>query len=184
MSKIERFQEIYEKYHKLVWHYVINNIKGDKCDHEDVFQQVWMGVWSSIEKIQPGKEHAFLYKVIMNQIYKFYYYNTKYRKAQRIELEESSEGDSFNLSDLCNEIARSDDYEYFEILDAIESVLTEEEFDIFLHYLQGFSRKELVKQLNIKRNALYRKIESIKTKLSDLFEQEATLPYFITKKKK
>ena len=82
-----------------------------------------MGVWKAIDRIEPGKEHAFIYRVIENQLKKFFYYNSRNSKYFRREEIENSEGDEFSVIDTCSELLHEteDRYTYFEILDVEKS---------------------------------------------------------------
>jgi len=167
IEKEIRFQELYTNYNRLVWTYLNKNIKN-RTDREDVFQQIWLGIWESIDKIEPGKEHAFIRKVIMNQIHKLYYYSTRDRKwTKSMEAENSEDEEEFSLVDISKEIREQDDYEYLEIMDAIESILTEEEFQIFLAYFQGITKKAIEKAFNLspyERKLVYKSIDEKLTK--------------------
>lgn len=182
-EKEKRFNEIYEKYDKLVWWHLHHSLVGDKADLEDVNQLIWMGIWKSVDKILPGKEHAFVYRVIQNQIKKYIYYRTRDRKSRGITTE-NSEGDEYTLADICKTLTHSNDFEYLELLDTIESALTEQEFEVFIEYFQGCNLTDLMKHFHLGIYSMNEILESIKVKLSDVFNEEATLPYIIRRKPK
>ena len=175
MTKEERFLELYDKYDNLVWTYLHKNIWVFE-DREDVHQLIWMGIWNSIDKIQPGHEHAFLYQVIMRQIHKLYYYSTRDKKLTSTQKEESSEGDEFNLLDITEILDESDDYSYFELWDTIENTLNEEELEIFLQYYQNIPITHIRRNIHIGYEKFNAILESIKYKLSEALGIEVTLP--------
>ena len=177
LEKEQRFNEIYEQYKSLVWWYVYNKFIGSHADKEDICQRIWMGVWKSIEKIEPGKEHAWLYKTITNQINKAIYYSMRDKQSMTIEEENSSEGDAFDLLEITDLIDQMDEYSYFELLDTIENTLTEEEFELFIHYIQGIPISQLRKIYHVGFSTLVNKYEVIRQKLSVALEQEAKFDF-------
>lgn len=179
MNNEDRFNELYNQYDRLVWTYLNKNIIN-RQDREDVHQLIWLGIWSSIDKIEPGKEHAFLYRVTMNQIHKLYYYSSRdFKNTTRSEKVESSEGTEFNILDITDELDKADDFAYFELLDEIESVLTEEEYNYFIALYQGFITSEIRDYYKVEWKHIRNVFTSIKEKLTAHFGQEVVLPFSI-----
>ena len=111
----------------------------------------------------------------MNQIYKLYYYSTRDRKWTKRMEAENSEEEEFSLVDISKEIREQDDYEYLAIMDAIESILTEEEFQIFLRHLQGIKIGDIQKEFNLTRPERIRVFNEIDTKLKEALDLKKTI---------
>lgn len=183
IEKEIRFQELYTKYNRLVWTYLNKGIYSRE-DREDVAQQIWIGVWEHVDRIPEDKEHAFLYQVIQRQIHKLYYYSTRDRKTYRsMEKEESSEGEHFNLLEITDAIDQMNEYEYFELMDTVQDILTEEEFKAFLAYTQGISRQGIQKHFNISSYYTRKLFSSINKKLTKEFGSKKTIFYIEEKER-
>ena len=177
IEKEQRFNEIYDQYCNLVKWHVWNKFIGTNADKEDICQQIWMGVWNSIERIEPGKEHAFLYKTITNQINKAIYYSMRDKKTTTIEKEESSEGEYFDLLEITKLIDQMDDYSYFELMDTVENILTEDEFQIFLAFIAGVTKIDIEKSFNITKHNRAKVFNTIDRKLAKEFGSNKTIFY-------
>jgi len=92
-----------------------------------------------------------------------------------MEAENSESEDEFSLIDISKEIREQDDYEYLAIMDAIESVLTEEEFQIFLRHLQGIKIADIQKEFNLTRLERIRVFNEIDTKLKEALDLRKTI---------
>jgi len=174
-EKVREFEDFYNEYQNLVWWHLHNKVVATREDKEDIFQKIWMGVWEHIDTTPKDKRHAFLYRVIENQIKKFFYYRKRDRHLT-MEQEETSEGKEYNILDITKELDAADDYSYFELLDTIESTLTDEELDLFIYYYEGIARLQIQKKYHMDYFTLKKKYEVIKEKLSEAFGQPVTLP--------
>ena len=173
----QRFNEIYEQYKDLVWWHVSHKFVGNNADKEDIVQQIWMGVWQHIDRIPDEKVHAFLYKTITNQINKAIYYSMRDKKVSTIEKEETSEGEHFDLLEITKLIDQMDDYSYFELMDTVENILTEDEFQIFLAFIAGISKMDIEKAFKINKHKRAKIFNTIDRKLAKEFGSNKTIFY-------
>ena len=183
LERENRFDEIYLQYSRLVWWHIWNKVAADPADKEDIVQNIWMGIWKSVDKIQPGKEHAYVESVIRNQINKFIYYRTRDNKLTSVEKENSSEGEDYSLLEITEILDQSDEYTYLELLDVIDKALDEEEFNLFIEYYQGVSLREIATNHHKGFKKMEEVFDVIKDKLSKAFEQEAKLPFLYKRRK-
>lgn len=148
-------------------------------------QKIWLAVWEHIDRVPDDKWHAFLYSVVRRQEKKYIYYATRDNKTQSMVQSETSEGDEFNVIDLYTDaLYEADDYLYLELLDAIEDILTEEEMQYFIAYLQGQSKTQMMKLFKVGHNAVRNKFRIMGEKFEKEFGRKATFPNFIAPKVK
>ena len=136
-----------------------------------------MAVWDHRGRIPKEKRHAFLYQVIMRQMHKLYYYTKRDNKISTIDKEETSEGDHFDLLDITDVVDQMDEYSYFELMDAIQNALDEEEFQLFMYYLQGIPISQLRGKLHKSFQTITDKYEVIKQKLTVALGQDVKFAF-------
>ena len=66
----EAFQELYNRYHQQLYHYVLRFVKSPALA-EDVLQDVFLKIWEIRSRINPGLSFkAYLYRICRNSVFK------------------------------------------------------------------------------------------------------------------
>ena len=131
-NKIDKaFQEIYEKYHKLIYFISFTNLI-DKNDADDVVQETFLAFYDIIQKTNIYNIKAYLVKTAKNKIIK---YN---KRVQTNQYED-------NMTD--------DRNDYNDLLFDLKQILNNEELTIVLSKeLYNMKFKDIAKKINIPTN--------------------------------
>lgn len=150
--------------HKLLFSYCLF-LHKDKPLAEDLIQDVYIKVWLLDYSRLVGviKPLAFMKRIAYNL------FVDQIKKEKRIfnhwGNRVSETGAYFKIDDGCDNEKRVDD---INLLEKIQAVLTEEEYEIVVLTMEGYSRKEIIErlQLDIKPDSLSSKLNRLKKKIS------------------
>lgn len=172
----EAFTEIYDKYIKKIYRFIIFRVPG-KEQAEDITQEVFMGLLEYLKKTEVYIEsvQALVYKIARNKIASYY---EKNKQVKNVELFQESLSD--NNVDVENLLISAIDLETeIDQKNNIELIITElnswenQEFKeiITLRFIEQLSHKEIAEILNKTENNIrviaHRALKELQNKLKN-----------------
>ena len=157
-SDIEKFDEIYTAYQKLML-YVANEVLKNDQDAEDAVHEAFISVAKNLRKISLSdcrKTRAFIVTIVRRKAIDIL------RKRQRQETLEFDEDAYVPVSTAYKGALRF----------AIDSLPEKQREILYLHYFVGYSVKEIAEILETKSPAVYKLMERAKAALRKILEEE------------
>lgn len=159
----QSFEEIYYTY-KQAMYAIAFGVLHNKEDAEDAVQKAFISIANNFEKIKSlsGQEIK-SYIVIIVRNHSINIYNANKRNAERMT--------EYDDSDLQVNINYFENFEYAELVAVISELPAIYRDIIFLHYVRGWSPKEIGKMLDIKIETVWKRIERAKKQLKKALEE-------------
>ena len=165
-----KFELIYEKYRKLMFH-VANQILNDDLLAEDAVQDAFVKVIENLDKIEDIDSHnTKSYIVILIRNHSINLYN--HRKKRWYVPFENMENILF-----CDMIVENEDDNDLSSLGNLGSAVMQLPViyrdTITLKYIHGFTNSEIALSLNINEATVRKRVERAKQKIQDILEKES-----------
>lgn len=142
------YDEIVNRYYRVILNYCKYKLNGSKTAAEDVTQEVFLTLYQKIEHLKLSENiKLWLYRTADNKIKAYIRKNP-----------------SFLPIEDCLEITQEDDYPSLSESDF--ECLSGEEKDLLMDYYSNESRENIAKANNMNMNTLYIRIHKIKKKLA------------------
>lgn len=157
------FEELYYTY-KQGMYAVAYGILHNKEDAEDAVQKAFISIANNFEKIKSlsGQELKPCIVIIVRN-HSINIYNANKRRAERtVEYDDSDSPVDVNFLEK---------YEYEELIAVISELPVIYRDIIFMHYVRGFTPKEIAKMLDIKVDTVWKRIERAKKQLKEALEK-------------
>jgi RNA polymerase sigma-70 factor (ECF subfamily) len=159
----EAFANLYDRYVDYIYKHVYYLV-SNKSDAEDITQEVFIKAWKAIHKYDNTRGHfvAWLIRIARNLVAD--YYRAKKKEGRLVELEASSQTGETN-PDAITEASLNRSH----VRKAILKLKEEKQKVILMHFVDGFSYKEIAKVLNKSEGAVrviqYRALNDLKRML-------------------
>ena len=143
------FYNIYERYCKKLYHFVLKSIKQE-TDAEEIVQDVFVKIWEMRDKIETNTSfESFLFRIAYNETMDLFRKRISEKKyVEYIKSIQQSEATTNTTDELrYNELSRE--------IDSLLEELTPRQREVFcLSRSEGFSNKEISKKLDISENTV------------------------------
>jgi len=143
------FYDIYERYCKKLYHFVLRSIKQES-DAEEIVQVVFVKIWERRNKIQTNTSFEFfLFRIAYNETMDLFRKRISEKKyVEYVKSIQQSEATNNTTDEIrYNELSRE--------VDSLLEDLTPRQREIFcLSHNEGLSNKEISKKINISENTV------------------------------
>lgn len=159
MTAEDEFRQLMERYRDMLWHVCTDYSLGQAWEADDALQEVLAVLWVEMPKLKKKEcERSWVYKVATNTML------TLCRKQHNRPTDPLP-------SDLENRMTTEeyDDYDY--VMELI-GLLDQEDRRIVRARLDGFSFKEIGKDLGISSDAANKRCERALDKIRELYEKK------------
>ena len=158
----QSFEELYYTY-KQGMYAVAYGVLHNKEDAEDAVQKAFISIANNFEKIKSvSSQELKPCIVIIVRNHAINIYNSNKRRAERtVEYDDNDSPVDVNFLE---------NYEYEELIAVISKLPAIYRDTIFLHYVRGFTPKEIGKMLDIKVEAVWKRIERARKQLKEALE--------------
>jgi len=143
--------ELFETYRHMVWRLALQ-YTGSAPDAEDVSQSVFLKAMENMHKLEPGKEKAWLCRVVVNQCRSLH--RSPWRR-KTVPLE-----DTMSMPD---EESRA-------VWRALGELPGKYRAVVYLHYFEGFSVKEIAEQMGVTPSAVTSRLQRARAKMKEALE--------------
>lgn len=153
----EAFNNVYSKYHNLVYYVVINIVKN-RNDADDVTQDVFLKMYQKIDQLKTDNFKSWLLTIARNEALNFVNRNKNKIKASSLDDENAKDipDNSFSLG------------KYDDIL--TENFDKENKLILILRIVFDFTYDEIAQQLSLSKSYVYRSYKVAYEKLKRLVE--------------
>lgn len=163
------FEELYHTY-KQGMYAVAYGVLHNKEDAEDAVQKAFISIANNFEKIKSISSQGLKpCIVIIVRNHAINIYNSNKRQAERTV--------EYDDNDAPVDVNFLENYEYEELIAVISELPAIYRDIIFLHYVRGFSPKEIGKMLDIKAETVWKRIERAKKKLKKALEERGDIEW-------
>ena len=91
-NKTDTFETIYRQHHPMVLQMCLGFVKGDTDTANDLSQEIFISVWSNLEKFRGASSYkTWIYRITVNTCLQFVKKDKKVRPLSPIELEHQTE---------------------------------------------------------------------------------------------
>ncbi|BCJ92865.1 hypothetical protein acsn021_04340 [Anaerocolumna cellulosilytica] len=145
--------EVFEQYKNFVFRLALSYTKSVH-DAEDISQIVFIKMFQNKDKVEEGKEKAWLAKVTVNEsknLLKSFWRKNIVSMEQEIEFENP---------------------EYSEIYDKVMKLQAKYRVVILLYYFEAYSTKEIADILNIGQSLVTTRLQRARKKLESILKEE------------
>lgn len=155
----DKTKHICNEYSSELYKYINSKVKN-KCDTEDILQDIFIKIYKNIDKIyEQSKLKSWIYKITKNTIID--YYRKKKDVAVDIkDLEKSLEEDN-NLDNMNEEISKCLEKMIFELPKKYQEVIE-------LYDVKGMKHKEISEKLHVTISGSKMRAQRAKAKLKEI----------------
>ena len=161
------FYNIYERYCKKLYHFVLKSIKQE-TDAEEIVQDVFVKIWEMRDKIETNTSfESFLFRIAYNETMDLFRKRISEKKyVEYIKSIQQSEATTNTTDELrYNELSRE--------IDSLLEELTPRQREVFcLSRSEGFSNKEISKKLDISENTVKKHLLNARSYLKSHLDKE------------
>ncbi len=169
----EAFNELYEKYHRMV-HYVALKTMHNDADAQDVVQDVFMQIHHSIDKVKnPQYLQLWINRITINKC------NMIYRKRKEILFEEDDKDPLYNCVEKDHDYLPQEHFHFTNdqeiILHLIDQLSAAQRLMITLMYFEQLSIEEIAQVCNIPEGTVKSRLKTARDTLRrkiELYEKQ------------